>query len=122
MPPGNYRVDIDGLPAKGTHIPRADVAHFMLLGVRRVRTQSAVNRVLKAGGNAGRSRGALTAPNGRLRPRVVAVRYWPTRDQKCSLSARTMPFLEVRPFSSIERANRRRLGNIFMDDNVLYHT
>jgi nucleoside-diphosphate-sugar epimerase len=27
---GRYRIDIDGLPAKGTHIARADVAHFML--------------------------------------------------------------------------------------------
>ncbi len=29
---GQYRVDIDALPAKGTHIAKADVAHFMLLG------------------------------------------------------------------------------------------
>jgi putative NADH-flavin reductase len=27
---GQYRVDIDGVPAQGTHIARQDVAHFML--------------------------------------------------------------------------------------------
>jgi hypothetical protein len=29
-PAGGYRVAVDGLPPKGTHISRADVADFML--------------------------------------------------------------------------------------------